>query len=131
MGSVVDAAVIVTMFPEGTADGAVNVINWPLAVWLKLKEPQELPWHTAVQSTPALLGSKVTIADRFVAALTGRFAVGACDNAMVRGACLIVTTAVAFWLGSAVEVAVIVTVLPAGTIVGAVKTVKLLKVPSV
>ena len=60
---------------------------------------------------PALSGSKVTAAIRFVAAPAGRFGAGACDSAIVSGACVMVTIAKVLFVGSAVETAVIVTVL--------------------
>ena len=63
VGSVVDAAVIVTVPPTGTAAGAVYDVVAPLAVCAGEKVPQ-LPGLEQVtdQSTPALPKSLVTVA---------------------------------------------------------------------
>jgi hypothetical protein len=65
VGSVLDAAVIVTPPPIGTALGAVNVVGAALAVWAGEKVPQApgLPQLT-VQSTPAFAASLVSVATR-------------------------------------------------------------------
>jgi hypothetical protein len=61
-GSLVAAAVIVTVFPMGKLGGAVNSAGAPSAVWAGENVPQApplvdpltgLPRHIAVQSTPA------------------------------------------------------------------------------
>lgn len=65
VGSVVEAAVIVTVLPVGTEAGAVNVVVTPLAVCAGEKVPHapEVPQVT-VQSTPALAVSLLTVAAR-------------------------------------------------------------------
>jgi hypothetical protein len=51
--SVTEVAVTVTVFALGTAEGAVNTVAPPLAVWVGLNEPHvELP-HVTVHFTPA------------------------------------------------------------------------------
>ncbi len=87
-----------------------------------LNEPQApaLP-HVAVQSTPLLAGSFVTVAATFTGPLTFRLTGGAIERATATGApAITVMVAEADLLGSAVEVAVRVTVFPAGTLAGAV-----------
>jgi len=65
VGSVVEAAVIVTVLPDGTETGAVNVVVAPLAVCAGEKFPHApgLPQVT-VQSTPASAASLLTVATR-------------------------------------------------------------------
>lgn len=65
VGSVVEAAVIVTVLPEGTEAGAVYVVVMPLAVCAEEKDPHApvLPQAT-VQSTPASAVSLLTVAAR-------------------------------------------------------------------
>jgi hypothetical protein len=59
----VDVAVIVTVFPVGTAAGPVKVVAAPLAVCDGAKEPQApVLAQVTVQSTPAFAGSKLTVA---------------------------------------------------------------------
>src|SRR5580692_585139 len=62
-GSVVDAAVIVTVPPVGIAEGEVNEVAAPLAVCAGVKVPQPPGvLQVTVQSTPAFAGSLVTAA---------------------------------------------------------------------
>src|SRR3974390_2667228 len=63
VGSVVDAAVMVTLPPDAVEAGAVNVVAVPLAVCAGEKVPQ-LPGlaQVTVQSTPAFATSSVTVA---------------------------------------------------------------------
>src|SRR5271168_1136977 len=70
VGSVVDAAVIMTLPPAGIAEGAVNVVAFPLAVCAGEKDPQfpTVPQVT-VQSTPALATSLATAATNLAVSL--------------------------------------------------------------
>ena len=68
--SVTDVAVMVTVFPLGTAAGAVYVVAVPLAVCVAAIEPQEDPPQVTVQVTPALAESLATTAVILVTALT-------------------------------------------------------------
>ncbi len=65
VGSVVEAAVIVTVLPAGTEAGAVNVVAAPLAVCAGEKVPHAPgPPQLTVQSTPASAVSLATVATR-------------------------------------------------------------------
>ena len=59
---VAEAAVMVTVVPEGTEMGAVKVVAVPLAVCVGLNEPQLAEAQVTVQLTPALEPSPVTTA---------------------------------------------------------------------
>jgi hypothetical protein len=113
----VEVALMVTVLPLGAAAGAVNVATAPLGVCAVI-EPQAptLP-QVNVQSTPASLGSLVTVA--FSTAIP----LGATES--VAGATLTVTGsmvmfALTVFVGSVTEVAITVTVPPLGTADGAV-----------
>jgi len=118
--SVTEVAVTVTVFPVGTAVGAVKIVAPPLAVCAPLNEPHaELPQVT-VHRTPAFAGSFATFAVMFVVAL-GPSDVGGCAaNVTVTGWPVIVIAAEADFVLSVTEVAVIVTVFPVGVVAGAV-----------
>src|SRR6516225_4689395 len=63
VGSKVDVAVRVTVFPEGTALGAVKFTNAPPSVWAGFTAPQELPLaQVRVQSMPSFDVSLLTTA---------------------------------------------------------------------
>jgi hypothetical protein len=121
--SLVDLAVMVTVLPAGTAAGAVYVVERPLAVWAGLNEPQLVVPGAGVQltaqSTPRFAGSLVTLATSGPEALTCNGG-GSCVMETEMGGARIVTTAVAAKLLFAVGRAVMLTLLPAGTTVGAV-----------
>ena len=86
-----------------------------------MNEPQApaLP-QVAVQSTPWFAGSLVTVPATFAVPLTFRLAGGAVERATPTGGGATVIAAEADLVASAVEVAVMVTVFPAGTLAGAV-----------
>jgi len=81
--SVLDSAVIAMVVWAGTAVGAVKVVAAPLAVCAGKKLPQ-FGWlpQVAIQSTPALAGSFVTVADTCAWVPTGSVAGGSCASAM-------------------------------------------------
>lgn len=81
--SVVERAVTATVFLAGTAGGAQKVVAAPLAVCGGVKCPQlpALP-QMATQSTPALAGSLLTVAETCAEVLTGSVAGGSCASAM-------------------------------------------------
>lgn len=114
----VEEATIVTD-PDGAPIGAVNAVAAPLAVWPELKAPHGALAQLTVQSTPAASMSLVTVAVKFagVPAITevGGAGVKAIE---IRGTIVIVEDALLVL--SEVEVAVTVTVPPAGTAPGAV-----------
>jgi hypothetical protein len=58
--SVTEVAVMVTVAGDGTVEGAVYVVVWPLPVEDGEMEPQEEPPQLTVQETPALALSLVT-----------------------------------------------------------------------
>jgi hypothetical protein len=60
VGFVVDVAVIVTVPPAGTAEGAEKVVLTPLAVCVGLTPPQLAAPQLTVQSTPAFATSLAT-----------------------------------------------------------------------
>jgi hypothetical protein len=76
----VDAALIVTVLPVGTLEGAVYTVVVPLAVWTGEKEPQFALPQATVQSTPAFVPSFATLADRFTAPLATMLAGGTDEN---------------------------------------------------
>ena len=87
-----------------------------------MNEPQApaLP-QLALQSTPLFAGSLVTVAATFAVLLTVRLPGGAIEKATAIGApAVTLIVAEADLVASAVEVAVMVTVPPAGTLAGAV-----------
>jgi len=88
--SVVESAVTAMVLWGGTPAGARNVVAAPLAVWAGLKLPHfavTLP-QVATQSTPALAGSLLTVAETCAEVLTGSTAGGSCASAMeMSGVC--------------------------------------------
>jgi hypothetical protein len=60
-GFAVESAVMVTVPPVGTAEGATYVAALPLAVW-EVIVPHDCAPHWTDQSTPAACGSLATIA---------------------------------------------------------------------
>jgi len=118
----VELAVAFAVITAATAAaGPVYVVLAPLAVCAGLKEPQ-VPVGVHVQSTPALLESPVTVALIVVVALTANEAGGGVLRATPTWpeAAVMETVATAVALCVLVEVAVMVTVPPAGADAGAV-----------
>jgi hypothetical protein len=76
----VEVAMMVTLLPSGMSEGAVKVVEPPLAVCVGLNEPQApvLP-QVAVQSTPSLRESLVTVAATEAVAPAGKASGGAVD----------------------------------------------------
>jgi hypothetical protein len=110
--SVTDVAVSVTVFPLGTALGAVYVVAVPLAVCVVATEPHEDPPQVTVHFTLGLAAeSLLTFAVILVVVLIviGLGGGGARDTEMGGG--IIVIVAVAVFEVSVTEVAVIVTAL--------------------
>lgn len=130
VGSAVDAAVMVTVPPEGIAGGAVNVVAAPLSVWTGEKDPQApgLPQVT-VQSTPRFPESLVTVAINLAVWLCTIVLLGTPWLILMETGAVIVTVVVAVTTDGppvAEAVAVMVTTglgfgLAAGTVGGAVK----------
>lgn len=77
--SVVESAVTAMVLWGGTPGGAQKVLAAPLSVCGGTKCPQfvELP-QVAIQSTPALAGSLLTVAETCAEVLTGSVAGGCC-----------------------------------------------------
>ena len=123
--SVAEVAIIVTVLPLGTTDGAVYVVRWlPERVVAGLNDPQAAPPQVAVHITPATFGSFVTVALRLlVAALICMELGGALDSDTAIGVERIVRLALLLWDGLLVTVAVTVTVAPTGATEGAVNRV--------
>lgn len=122
-------AVIMTMLPDGGVAGAVYAICPPLAVcagaWLKLPHVPALP-QFAVQSTPRLAESPVTLADRVACEPAIRVAGGTEDIDTVIGADVtIFAVAVAETAEFVVDFAVIVTLPLGGGVDGPVKVAEL------
>ena len=99
------------------------MVSWPLAVWVGLKEPQPVVpaagMQLTAQSTPRFAGSLVTLAMSGPEAPTCNGG-GSCVKETEMGGATMVTAAVAAKLLLAVGRAVMLTLLPAGTSVGAV-----------
>lgn len=81
--SVAERAVTAMVLCAGTAGGAQKVVLAPLSVCAGVKCPQSvaLP-QVAIQSTPALAASLLTVADTCAEVLTGSVAGGSCASAM-------------------------------------------------
>ncbi len=60
--SAVEAALMVTVLPVGTAAGAANVVATSLAVCVTVNEPQLALPQVTLQSTPAFVPSLATCA---------------------------------------------------------------------
>ena len=88
--SVAERAVTEMVLWGGTAEGAQKVVAAPLSVWGAENLPQSavaLP-QFAIQSTPALAGSLLTVADTCAEVLTGNMAGGSWVSAMdMTGVC--------------------------------------------
>jgi hypothetical protein len=79
----VEVATMVTVLPLGMSEGAVKVVEPPLAVCVGLNEPQELEPQVTDQSTPSLRESLVIVAATEAVAPAGKAAGGAVDMATV------------------------------------------------
>ena len=95
-----------------------------MAVCCGMNEPQGEPPHETLQSTPICpaeldMVPSVTKAPKFVALPAGMDAGGVVTSEMVTTGATMVTVALALLVGSATDVAVIVTVFPAGMVEGA------------
>ena len=119
--SAVEVALMVTVFPVGTVAGAVYTVAAPLAVWTGLNEPQATLPQVTVQSAPLPAGSfemeAVILAVLLITKLDGGAIV---NDTEITSAVMVTGLAFADLVASAVEVAVMVTVLPEGTLAGAV-----------
>jgi hypothetical protein len=115
LGSVTEAAVMVTVFPAGTEAGAAYVVAAELALVVGFSEPQavEMPQET-VQVTPALAVSLATVAAMLAVPLTFRDAGGAVLSMTVM-LLMVMAAVLALTLESSATVAVMTT--PAGGIV--------------
>jgi hypothetical protein len=113
--SFAEVAVIVTVPPAGTVDGAVYVVETPLCVVVRLKLPQ--PVKPQLHVTPALCTSFVTCAlSVSVPDVVTLNVEGDTDTVMGR---IVIVGVLADLVLSATEVAVIV-IPPEGDVVGAV-----------
>ncbi|OLE16984.1 MAG: hypothetical protein AUG83_00900 [Acidobacteria bacterium 13_1_20CM_4_57_11] len=122
VASAADVATTLTFGFAGTVPGAVYVAALPLEVVAGAMVPQlgehGVPLCVRVQFTPLLLGSFVTVAVNCCVAFTVTFAVGGETEAAMGG--MTVTVAVADFVVSATEIALIVTWAGLGTADGAV-----------
>jgi hypothetical protein len=109
-----EVALIVTLPPSGTVDGAVYVVVTPLPVFIGLKLPQ--PEDPQLHVTPALCTSLVTTALRVAVPDVVTLNIEG-NTVTVIGKILIVV--LADLVESAAEVAAIVTVSHGGTVLGA------------
>jgi hypothetical protein len=121
--SVTEVAVIVTVLPLGTTEGAVYVVRLLERVVAGLNDPQAAAPQVAVHITPATFGSFVATAPRLVVVLTCKELGGMAKKDTAIGVERIVRLALLLWDGLLVTVAVIVTVAPAGATEGAVNRV--------
>ena len=122
-GLVVDLAVIVTVPLGGAFDGAEYVVATPLAVWRGVRLPQLSAPQLTDQSTPAAAGSLSTTAVsgvECVAPVSCAYTVPGFTVRLTAGGSVTVIDALADLAVSVAEVAVKVTVPPAGTADGAV-----------
>jgi formylmethanofuran:tetrahydromethanopterin formyltransferase len=115
--SFAEVAVIVTVPPEGTVDGAVYVVAPPLAVFVGLKLPQPGD-EPQLHVTPTLSTSFVTCALRVSVPDVVTLNVEG-DTVTIIGR-IVIAGVLADLVESATEVAVIVTVPHEGTVTGAV-----------
>lgn len=115
-----EVAVTVTASPVGMADGAVKAVAKPAAVVTGLNDPQAAEAQLAVQITPALLGSLVTLAARVALLLIWSEAGADMANCTSSGGATIVRFKLLLCDGLPVNVAVMETVNPTGTADGAV-----------
>ena len=126
-GFAVDFAVMVTVPPGGTTEGAAYVAALPLAVWAVIV-PHDCAPHCTDQSTPAVWGSLATIAVIWTVCAVPAVCAYTLDGATLtvtgggEDGVVIVRVTLADLLVSVTDVATIVTVLPAGTTEGAVYT---------
>jgi hypothetical protein len=77
LGFRVEVAMMFTTLPSGMSEGAVKVVEAPLAVCVELNEPQELEPQVAAQSTPSCRESLVTVAATEAVPPAGKAAGGA------------------------------------------------------
>lgn len=122
--SVNDVAVMVTVFPVGTMEGAVyvDITEEPGGETAGLNDPQALDPQVAVKTTPAFNGSLVTWTLSCNVALTSReLGIGVAEsNATPIGAATMVRLTLLLCDGLLVSVAVMVMVVSMGTTEGAV-----------
>src|SRR2546430_11037291 len=122
VASAADVATTLTFGFAGTVPGAVYVAAFPLEVVAGAMVPQpgehNVPLCVSVQFTPLLLGSFVTVAVNCCVPFTATFAVAGETDAALKGTTL--TVAVADFVVSATEIALIVTWAGLGTADGAV-----------
>jgi hypothetical protein len=116
-----DAALMIATPSPGIVGGAVYVILPPLAVCAgdRLKVPHGTPSQVAVQSTPRVPVETVAASDAVPSTIS--LAGGGADMVTTIGAgvdAITVPVAIADSVGSAVDVAVIVTVVPVGIAAG-------------
>jgi len=119
--SSMEAAVSVTVAGLGIAPGAVNVIGVPDALVAADKLPHVAALHPEPendQATPCFEKSLATVAVKGAVAFTGTVAVAGDSETEIAGP--IVTVAVADFVLSLIDVAVIVAVAGVGTVAGAV-----------
>jgi len=125
--SVSEVAVMITVPPDGTVEGAVYIVAVELKaapVMAGLNEPQAFTPQLAVQITPAFATSFVVCALKAVFPLTASELGGTGGpNEMTIGKATIVKLTLLFCEGLLVTLAVMVTVVPIGTTEGAVKSV--------
>jgi len=121
VGSVTDVAVTLTLPPAGTVAGAVYVVATPFGVLVGLNEPHVVVPHVTVHVTSELAETSFAIvATRESCAFTCTDAGGERMLTESGGGRTIVICAETDLLVSATEVAVTVTVVPAGIAAGAV-----------
>ncbi len=118
VGSVTEAAVMMTVAPEGMAAGAEKSVATPFEDLAVVRDPQAALAQFAVQVTPALAESLATKAVN-AAPLETCIDVGAGPR-VTSIVVMTVMVAEADFVGSVTEVAVTVTVLPEGAVIGAV-----------
>jgi hypothetical protein len=121
VGSEIDRAVNVTV-ELGTFPGAVYVVATPVSVAAGETDPQppaEHPKPERVQVTPLSAVSLVSVAVNCAVARVATVALAGLTDRVIAGE-LSVMVAVADWLESVTDAAVIVTVLGVGGVAGAV-----------
>jgi hypothetical protein len=122
VGSVKDAAVIVTLPPVGGVAGAVYNVVAPLAVGVTLNEPHE-PAGVQLHTTEVAAGSLVVVATIDAVPPVCMVPGGGVVSVIVITGPVMVTDIVCVLVLSLTEVAVIVTIPPVGIAGGAVYTV--------
>jgi hypothetical protein len=123
VGSVADVAVIVTLPPVGGVEGAVYTVAAPLAVATGLNEPQDPMGVVQLQFTGVVAGSLTVVATiDTVVAISSAPGGGVVRVIAITGGVIDTVWLLNFVL-SVTDVAVIVTLPPAGIVAGAVYTV--------